>query len=178
MVVQEYGSVHDVDTMGEEMGGVTDDDDAGKKGRKKGKSGLKPGQALSFTGLEKRSYTGVDMLDTKQMLPRVVGGSLVMFLTIALVALFAYHVLESGGNPAATKSSVKPPQEALKSPTMYTHHAKALKRIHTRGRVARKRHESPTSWMESIADGRPHENSVNQRRLLSLMGSAEVQFHE
>ena len=59
MVVQEYGSVHDVDTMGEEMGGVTDEDDAGKKGRKKGKSGLKPGQALSFTGLEKRSYTGV-----------------------------------------------------------------------------------------------------------------------
>ena len=60
MVVQEYGSVHDVDTMGEEMGGVTDDDDAtAKKGRKKGKSGLKPGQALSFTGLEKRSYTGV-----------------------------------------------------------------------------------------------------------------------
>jgi hypothetical protein len=60
MVVQEYGSVHDVDTVGEEMGGVTDDDDAvAKRGKKKGKSGLKPGQALSFTGLEKRSHTGV-----------------------------------------------------------------------------------------------------------------------
>ena len=109
-----------------------------------------------------------DMLDTKQMLPRVVGGSLVMFLTIALVALFAYHVLESGGNPAAPKISAKPPQEALKSPKLYTHHAKALHRIHTRGRVARKRHDSPSSWMESIVDGRPHEN---QRRLLSLLES-------
>jgi hypothetical protein len=60
MVVQEYGSVQDVEAMGEEMGGVTDDDDAAlKRGKKKGKSGLKPGQALSFTGLEKRSYTGV-----------------------------------------------------------------------------------------------------------------------
>ena len=110
-----------------------------------------------------------DMLDTKQMLPRVVGGSLVMFLTIAIVALFAYHVLESGGNPEAPSHTVKPPAEALKTPKAYTHHAKALHRIHTRGRVARKRHDSPTSWMESIVDGRPHENSVNQRRLLSLL---------
>jgi hypothetical protein len=116
------------------------------------------------------------MLDTKQMLPRVVGGSLVMFLTIAIVALFAYHVLESGGNPEAPlpKHTAKPPEEALKSPK-YTHHAKALHRIHTRGRTAvRKRHESPSSWMESIVDGRPHENSVNQRRLLSIFDDANL----
>ena len=108
------------------------------------------------------------MLDTKQMLPRVVGGSLVMFLTIALVALFAYHVLESGGNPAATSKNIKPLAENHKGPTVDTHHAKALHRIHTRGRTTRKRHTSPASWMEGIVDGRPHENSVNQRRLLSI----------
>lgn len=40
------------------MGGVTDDEEV-KKSRKKGKkSGLKPGQALSFTGLEPRTYSG------------------------------------------------------------------------------------------------------------------------
>ncbi len=109
------------------------------------------------------------MLDTKQMLPRVVGGSMVMFLTIALVALFAYHVLESGGNPEASAKRIsKPLEEARKHAKTPSHHEKALHRIHTRGRVARKRHDSPTSWVENIVAGRPHENSVNQRRLLSL----------
>ncbi len=109
------------------------------------------------------------MLDTKQMLPRVVGGSIVMFLTIALVALFAYHVLESGGNPEASAKSIsKPLEEARTHAKVPSHHEKALHRLHTRGRVARKRHDSPTSWVENIVSGRPHENSVNQRRLLSL----------
>ena len=48
------------------MGHVTDEE--GPKPKRKGKkSGMKPGQALSFTGLEPRKWDGVDMLDMKQV---------------------------------------------------------------------------------------------------------------
>jgi hypothetical protein len=33
------------------------------------------------------------MLDMKQMLPRAIGGTLCMFVTIALVAVWCYHVI-------------------------------------------------------------------------------------
>ena len=50
----------------EEMGHVTDEE--GPKPKRKGKkNGMKPGQALSFTGLEPRKWDGVDMLDMKQV---------------------------------------------------------------------------------------------------------------
>ena len=47
-----YGSV---DVEAQEMEGVTDEEDTHlKNSKKRGKAGLKPGQALSFTGLEPR----------------------------------------------------------------------------------------------------------------------------
>jgi hypothetical protein len=51
----------------EEMLGVTDDDVDIKERKRKQKSGMKPGQALSFSGLEPRSHTGADMLDMQQV---------------------------------------------------------------------------------------------------------------
>jgi len=56
------------------MGHVTDEE--GPKSKRKGKkNGMKPGQALSFSGLEPRKWDGVDMLDMKQMIPRAIGGT-------------------------------------------------------------------------------------------------------
>ena len=56
-----YGATDEPEA--EEMHGMTDDEADVKSRKKKGKSGMKPGQALSFSGLEKRSHTGGDMLD-------------------------------------------------------------------------------------------------------------------
>ena len=64
----------------EEMGQVTDEEGPKSKGKGKGKKkGLKPGQALSFSGLEPRKWDGVDMLDMKQMIPRAIGGTFCMY---------------------------------------------------------------------------------------------------
>jgi hypothetical protein len=66
----------------EEMGQVTDEEGPKSKGKGKGKKkGLKPGQALSFSGLEPRKWDGVDMLDMKQMIPRAIGGTFCMYST-------------------------------------------------------------------------------------------------
>eukprot|EP00802_Teleaulax_amphioxeia_P027384 Tamp_28717.p1 GENE.Tamp_28717~~Tamp_28717.p1 ORF type:complete len:154 (+),score=29.18 Tamp_28717:288-749(+) len=74
------------------MGHVTDEE--GPKSKRKGKkNGMKPGQALSFSGLEPRKWDGVDMLDMKQMIPRAIGGTFCMFMTIALVAGWCYHII-------------------------------------------------------------------------------------
>jgi len=56
-----YGATDEPEA--EEMQGMTDDEADIKSRKKKGKGGMKPGQALSFSGLEKRSHTGGDMLD-------------------------------------------------------------------------------------------------------------------
>lgn len=48
---------------------------------------------MSFSGLEPRKWDGVDMLDMQQMLPRAIGGTLCMFATIALVAVWCYHII-------------------------------------------------------------------------------------
>jgi len=89
-MVSGYGATDEV--VEEEMGHVTDEE--GPKPKRKGKkNGMKPGQALSFSGLEPRKWDGVDMLDMKQMIPRAIGGTLCMFLTIALVAGWCYHII-------------------------------------------------------------------------------------
>ena len=62
------------------MGQVTDEEGPKSKGKGKGKKkGLKPGQALSFSGLEPRKWDGVEMLDMKQMIPRAIGGTFCIY---------------------------------------------------------------------------------------------------
>lgn len=92
-MVSAYGATdNNEEVVEEEMGHVTDEE--GPKPKRKGKkNGMKPGQALSFTGLEPRKWDGVDMLDMKQMIPRAIGGTFCMFLTIALVAGWCYHLI-------------------------------------------------------------------------------------
>ncbi|KAJ1476872.1 hypothetical protein T484DRAFT_1907203 [Baffinella frigidus] len=87
-----YGATDE--PVAEEMQGMTDDEADVKSRKKKGKGGMKPGQALSFSGLEKRSHTGGDMLDMQVMLPRVIGGCCAMFVTIVLVACWIVHIIQ------------------------------------------------------------------------------------
>mmetsp|Transcript_13285 Transcript_13285/g.46427 ORF Transcript_13285/g.46427 Transcript_13285/m.46427 type:complete len:113 (-) Transcript_13285:16-354(-) len=93
-MARDYGAMGEHDEVAEEMEAVTDDEAVKKKRSRKNKNGLKPGQALSFTGLEPRKWDGVDMLDMKQLLPRFLAGCLCMTLTIGLVTFFSYQVLE------------------------------------------------------------------------------------
>mmetsp|Transcript_11873 Transcript_11873/g.33007 ORF Transcript_11873/g.33007 Transcript_11873/m.33007 type:complete len:120 (-) Transcript_11873:267-626(-) len=115
------------------------------------------------------------MLDTKQMLPRVLAGSLCMFLTIALVSLFAYQVLESSGAISKTKPDDTANHATLSSPLQQaSRHSKAWHRIHTRGR---NQHESRT---RKTPQAHAHLPKSNQRRLLEQIGtvsSSDAVFH-
>ena len=126
------------------MGHVTDEEP--KQRRKGKKNGMKPGQALSFTGLEPRKWDGVDMLDMKQMIPRAIGGTFCMFLTIALVAGWCYHII---GNRMS---------HALKESEGITDKG-------SRGRVLDRHADKKHKALHRIKKGH-HGTKVHQRRLL------------
>ncbi len=86
------------------------------------------------------------MLDTKQLLPRIIGGCFCMFCTIALVSWFAYSVLRTSA-PAlqnqldGTASNAHPVKRLLPSVHPMPAHSKALQHIHHRiAMKARGRH--------------------------------------
>lgn len=152
-MVSGYGATDNgEDVVEEEMGHVTDEE--GPKTKRKGKkSGMKPGQALSFSGLEPRKWDGVDMLDMKQMVPRAIGGTFCMFLTIALVAGWCYHII-GGSLSKSLKESEGIPDGA---------HAAGA-----HGRVL-DRHNSKHKALHNIKKKHPaqkHSAQSAQRRLL------------
>lgn len=126
------------------MGHVTDEEPKPK--RKGKKNGMKPGQALSFTGLEPRKWDGVDMLDMKQMIPRAIGGTFCMFLTIALVAGWCYHIIGNRMSHALKESEGIPDQGS-------------------RGRVLDRHADKKHKALHRIKKGH-HGTKAHQRRLL------------
>jgi hypothetical protein len=148
-MVSGYGATDNAEGVEEEMGHVTDEEPKPK--RKGKKNGMKPGQALSFTGLEPRKWDGVDMLDMKQMIPRAIGGTFCMFLTIALVAGWCYHIIGNRMSHALKESEGIPDHAGAHGRVLDRHSEKKHKALH---RIKKGHHGAKTS----------------QRRLLQEIG--------
>ena len=97
------------------------------------------------------------MLDMKQMLPRVIAGSLIMFFTIALVAMFAYRVLESSPDLNGSSKNVAQKPEGLPLIQSSPGRAKALHRIshHKRGRIHSKHGQSASAHQRRLLESFP-----------------------